>query len=269
MKLVTIAKWPSLSSPSAATTRRAGASRPPRPRRDILDAAAAAVRARRATPRRRWRRSRPRPASRSRPSTSRSRPRAACCARSGTCCCAATTTTCRCASAAGTARCSRSPTPSASCASTRATRASSRSASAALLDVIRSAAPLDPDIAALWDAHPARVPRQPARDRRERSHAQGRARARPRRRPRHRHPLDAQPPDVWQLLVGERGWTPEQFERWFADTACDAAARLGQARRLGPRRAQPVGVQAHAVAVLDDREAGVGRRGEGAGVARP
>jgi AcrR family transcriptional regulator len=26
-------------------------------------------------------------------------------------------------------------------------------------------------------------------------------------------------PDVWQLLVGERGWTPEQWERWFADTA--------------------------------------------------
>jgi AcrR family transcriptional regulator len=27
-------------------------------------------------------------------------------------------------------------------------------------------------------------------------------------------------PDVWLLLVGERGWTPEQWERWFADTAC-------------------------------------------------
>ncbi len=27
-------------------------------------------------------------------------------------------------------------------------------------------------------------------------------------------------PDVWLLLVGERGWTPEQFERWFADTSC-------------------------------------------------
>ena len=25
-------------------------------------------------------------------------------------------------------------------------------------------------------------------------------------------------PDVWRLLVGERGWTPEQWERWFADT---------------------------------------------------
>jgi len=27
-------------------------------------------------------------------------------------------------------------------------------------------------------------------------------------------------PDVWLLLVGERGWAPEQWERWFADTAC-------------------------------------------------
>jgi AcrR family transcriptional regulator len=27
-------------------------------------------------------------------------------------------------------------------------------------------------------------------------------------------------PDVWLLLVGERGWTAEQFEAWFADTSC-------------------------------------------------
>ena len=25
-------------------------------------------------------------------------------------------------------------------------------------------------------------------------------------------------PDLWQLLVGQRGWAPEQWERWFADT---------------------------------------------------
>jgi hypothetical protein len=25
---------------------------------------------------------------------------------------------------------------------------------------------------------------------------------------------------VWLLLVGKRGWTPERWERWFADTAC-------------------------------------------------
>jgi AcrR family transcriptional regulator len=27
-------------------------------------------------------------------------------------------------------------------------------------------------------------------------------------------------PDVWQLLVRERGWTPEQYEKWFVETAC-------------------------------------------------
>jgi len=27
-------------------------------------------------------------------------------------------------------------------------------------------------------------------------------------------------PDVWLLLVGERGWTADRFESWFADTVC-------------------------------------------------
>lgn len=27
-------------------------------------------------------------------------------------------------------------------------------------------------------------------------------------------------PDLWLLLVGERGWTPEQWEDWFGATAC-------------------------------------------------
>jgi hypothetical protein len=34
-------------------------------------------------------------------------------------------------------------------------------------------------------------------------------------------------PSVWQLLVVECGWTPEQYERWFADAACSEL--------LGPR----------------------------------
>src|SRR5215207_6928462 len=42
--------------------------------------------------------------------------------------------------------------------------------------------------------------------------------------------------------------------------------RLGDARRLGPRCAEPVGVQAHAVAVLDHGQAGVGGRREAARV---
>jgi AcrR family transcriptional regulator len=33
-------------------------------------------------------------------------------------------------------------------------------------------------------------------------------------------------PDVWLLLSGERGWTPEQFERWFGDTICAQLLRL-------------------------------------------
>jgi AcrR family transcriptional regulator len=27
-------------------------------------------------------------------------------------------------------------------------------------------------------------------------------------------------PDVWHLLVGERGWTPDEYEQWFGDAAC-------------------------------------------------
>jgi AcrR family transcriptional regulator len=28
-------------------------------------------------------------------------------------------------------------------------------------------------------------------------------------------------PNVWLLLVGDRGWTPPQFESWFFDACCD------------------------------------------------
>jgi AcrR family transcriptional regulator len=35
-------------------------------------------------------------------------------------------------------------------------------------------------------------------------------------------------PDVWLLLVGERGWSPEAFESWFADAICQ--------QLLSPRR---------------------------------
>jgi AcrR family transcriptional regulator len=27
-------------------------------------------------------------------------------------------------------------------------------------------------------------------------------------------------PDLWQLLVRERGWTPDEYEQWFGDTTC-------------------------------------------------
>jgi AcrR family transcriptional regulator len=27
-------------------------------------------------------------------------------------------------------------------------------------------------------------------------------------------------PDIWQLLVVQRGWSPDDYEKWFADAAC-------------------------------------------------
>jgi AcrR family transcriptional regulator len=84
--------------------------------------------------------------------------------------------------------------------------------------VIRTAAPLDEDIAALWrhiqtDFH--------ANQRVVVESLAGRDALRP--------DLDVaraadilwalNHPDVWHLFVGERGWTPAEYERWFGDTA--------------------------------------------------
>jgi AcrR family transcriptional regulator len=88
-----------------------------------------------------------------------------------------------------------------------------------VLKILRSAAPVDPDAAALW-----RLIQTDFHDNQrvivERLHATRALRP----------DLDVtratdilwtlNHPDVWLLLVGERGWTPEQWERWFADTAC-------------------------------------------------
>jgi AcrR family transcriptional regulator len=43
-------------------------------------------------------------------------------------------------------------------------------------------------------------------------------------------------PDVWLLLVGERGWTPEQFETWLGDTAIDQLLRRRPPQRPPRRR---------------------------------
>ena len=32
-------------------------------------------------------------------------------------------------------------------------------------------------------------------------------------------------PDVWELLVRQRGWTPQQYERWLGDTLVDQLLR--------------------------------------------
>jgi AcrR family transcriptional regulator len=90
---------------------------------------------------------------------------------------------------------------------------------AGVLKVLRSAAPVDPDAEALW-----RLIQSDFYDNQrvviESLHAKRALRP----------GLDVaratdilwtlNHPDVWLLLVGERSWTPEQWERWFADTAC-------------------------------------------------
>jgi AcrR family transcriptional regulator len=86
--------------------------------------------------------------------------------------------------------------------------------SAPLMEVIRRGADADPDVAALWD--------------RIQSDFHGIQRGIVETLPL-RKGLDVDAaadilwalnnPDVWQLLVGRRGWTPEHWERWFDETS--------------------------------------------------
>jgi AcrR family transcriptional regulator len=90
---------------------------------------------------------------------------------------------------------------------------------AALMEVIRAAAPLDPDIDALW----SRI--QSDFYDNQRAIVQGLADQQALR-----PDLDViratdilwtlNHPDVWQLFTRSRGWTPDDYERWFGDTAC-------------------------------------------------
>ena len=88
-----------------------------------------------------------------------------------------------------------------------------------VIEVIRAAAPTDPEIEALWNRLETEF------------HANQRAIV---------ESLDAKSalrpgldvdratdivwtinhPNLWQLLVGRRGWTPDQYELWCADAAC-------------------------------------------------
>jgi AcrR family transcriptional regulator len=90
---------------------------------------------------------------------------------------------------------------------------------AGILEVIRSAAPIDPDIAALW----SRIQTE--------FHANQKVICQSLDEKEALKPgLDVERatdilwtlvhPNLWQLLVGERRWTPEQYERWCGDTAC-------------------------------------------------
>jgi AcrR family transcriptional regulator len=88
-----------------------------------------------------------------------------------------------------------------------------------VLAVIRSAATTDPDIDALWQRIQTEFH---ANQQRVVESVTAKGALRPE--------LDVDRatdilwtlnhPDVWLLLVGERGWTPEAFEAWFADTVC-------------------------------------------------
>jgi hypothetical protein len=90
---------------------------------------------------------------------------------------------------------------------------------AALLEIIRSAAPADPDIEALWN----RIGTEFYANQRVIVESLDKKQA--------LNPgLDVQRasdilwtlnhPNLWQLLIGERGWTPEQYEQWYGDVAC-------------------------------------------------
>ncbi len=95
---------------------------------------------------------------------------------------------------------------------------------AALAEVIRSAAPLDPDIDELW----RRINTE--------YHANQRAIV---ETIAHKNALELDldiehatdilwtinHPNTWQLLVTQRGWTPEQYEHWAADTAISQLLR--------------------------------------------
>jgi AcrR family transcriptional regulator len=95
---------------------------------------------------------------------------------------------------------------------------------AGVLKVIREAAPVEPDTSALWERIQTEF------------HANQRVIVeRLAERKALRRGLDVDRatdilwtlnhPDVWQLLVGERGWTPQQYEQWFGDTACSQLLR--------------------------------------------
>jgi AcrR family transcriptional regulator len=96
---------------------------------------------------------------------------------------------------------------------------------ATVLEVIHTAGPLDPDIAALWD----RI--QTDYHANQRVIVEGLAEKKALRRA-----LDVDRatdilwtinhPNVWQLLVGERGWTPEQYEQWTGGLACSELLQM-------------------------------------------
>ena len=89
----------------------------------------------------------------------------------------------------------------------------------ALLEVIRNAAPTDPHIGALWD----RIQSEFHANQRVIVESLAEKKAlRPGLSVDHAADIlwTLNHPSVWQLLVGERRWRPEEYEQWCADTAC-------------------------------------------------
>ena len=89
----------------------------------------------------------------------------------------------------------------------------------ALLGVIRSAAPSDSDIAALW----SRIQTDFYDNQRRIAMTLEEKRAlRPGLTVTRAADIlwTLNHPDLWQLLVRERGWTPDEYEQWFGDTVC-------------------------------------------------
>jgi AcrR family transcriptional regulator len=105
----------------------------------------------------------------------------------------------------------------------------------AILEVIRGAAAIDPDVAALWQRIQTDY------------HANQRAiveRLHERRHLRQGLDIDRAAdilwtinhPNTWQLLVADRGWTPEQYEQWTGDLACAQLLRPRPAGASPQRR---------------------------------
>ncbi len=89
----------------------------------------------------------------------------------------------------------------------------------AVLDIIRGASQVEPEIAELWN----RIQTEYRANQRAvaQSVAEKKALQRGLTVDRAADILwTLNNPDVWHLLVGRRGWTPKQFEKWAADTAC-------------------------------------------------
>ena len=86
-----------------------------------------------------------------------------------------------------------------------------------LFGVLRSVAPTDPAIAALWGRIQAEFYEN------QRAIVESLAAKRALRGDVARATdilWTLNHPDTWQLLVAQRGWTPAEYERWLADTAC-------------------------------------------------